>query len=430
TNLDKKDLIILGYSQSAKEIVEDALFPEAGVDKTNVGHGGGVGGLVIVRDLDFYSYCESCMLPFYFKCHVGYIPSGQRVLGLSKLSRVTNVFAKRLQEPQRLANEVCSALHQGIQPAGVAIVLQCTHIHFPDIESNFLDSKHKGSVEMLVSSRSGVFENKDADMWVDFFALLKFKGVDKDKVHGKGSLDHCWCPSLCSKVSSKVGPINPIMVTAMSSILKSLGEDPTKKELVGTPKRFVKWLMNFQCCDDIDTKLRGCSLWSGRDDSLNTNREVQERFTKQIAETISPMIGGNVIVVVEASHTCMISRGIEKFGSNTATIVVLGRFSTDIATKTAFLESIPSATYIYPYTTPFPHDHTNLFLVPCSHAQQQRPSRALAYGIALGGVVVPLDVDESVDIDKAVVSKEEDWLEGIEAEDVRYPNALVWFNRE
>ncbi|XP_047181416.1 GTP cyclohydrolase 1-like, partial [Vigna umbellata] len=133
-----------GYVKSVKEIVEGALFPEGGVEKNKVGDAGGVGGLVIVRDLDFYSYCESCMLPFYFKCHVGYVPSAQRVLGISKLSRVTNVFAKRLQEPQRLANQVCSALHEGIQPTGVAVLLQCKHIPFPDMESNSLHSNHKG----------------------------------------------------------------------------------------------------------------------------------------------------------------------------------------------------------------------------------------------------------------------------------------------
>ncbi|KHN23615.1 GTP cyclohydrolase 1 [Glycine soja] len=386
-----------GYKQSAKEIVEGALFPEAGVDSTKVGH---AGELVIVRDLEFYSYCESCMLPFYFKCHVGYVPSGQRVLGLSKLSRVTNVFAKRFQEPQRLANEVCSALHQGIEPAGVAVVLQCTHINIPDTESNFFDSNHKGLVETLVSSGSGVFENNDADTWGDVFGLLKVRGIDKDKVHVKRSLDQHWCPSL----SSKIGEINPIMITAVSSILKSLGEDPIRKELVGTPSRYAKWLMNFQYCNDIYVKLNG-SLRSGVDDSLHTNGEVsfddkelhsdlnlpfwsqcehhllpfhgvvhigyfipkgfhpveksllqsivhfygfklqvQERLTKQIAETVSPLLGGNVIVVVEASHTCMISRGIEKFGSNTSTIAVLGRFSTDLAARTSFLESIPNAT--------------------------------------------------------------------------------------
>ncbi|XP_020206405.1 GTP cyclohydrolase 1 [Cajanus cajan] len=384
----------IGYGLSAKEIVEGALFPEAGVEGTKVGHAGGVGGLVMVRDLDFYSYCESCMLPFYLKCHVGYVPSGQRVLGLSKLSRVTNVFAKRLQEPQRLADEVCSALHQGVQPQGVAIVLHCTHINFPH-------SNHKGLVETLVSSGSGVFQNKDADMWADFFGLLKFRGVDKEKLHAKGTSS--WCPSLSYKDSSKVEEVNPLMITAVSSILKSLGEDPSRKELVGTPGRFVKWLMNFQCGDIDMKKLNGDLVVNSAEVSLGEKEkeiylemnlpfwsqcehhllpfhgvvhvgyfvskgvefqpigksllqsivhffgfklQVQERLTKQIAETVSPLVGGNVIVVVEAGHTCMISRGIEKFGSNTATIAALGLFATDLAARTSFLQSIPRATYI------------------------------------------------------------------------------------
>ncbi|BAT93203.1 hypothetical protein VIGAN_07213000 [Vigna angularis var. angularis] len=123
------------------------------------------GGLVIVRDLDLYSYCESFLLPFQIKCHVGYVPSGQRVVGLSKLSRVADVFAKRLQEPQRLAYEVCSALYQGIKPAGVALVLQYTHIHFLDIESIFLESSHQAWLKTLVLSGSGIFDDRKADVW-------------------------------------------------------------------------------------------------------------------------------------------------------------------------------------------------------------------------------------------------------------------------
>ena len=386
-----------------KDIVQGALFPEAGLDN-RVGHAGGAGGLVIVRDLDLFSYCESCLLPFPVKCHVGYVPSGERVVGLSKLSRVADVFAKRLQEPQRLADEVCSALHRGIKPAGVAIILQCTHIHFPDIEPVFLDSNHQGWVKILVSSGSGVFENKNADVWDDFFGLLKFRGINMDKIHLRGSSDPCWCPSqssLSAKVSSKIGPVNPVMVTAVASIIESLGEDPLRKELIGTPSRFVKWLMNFQN-SNFDMKLNGF-LCDGID-SLNANEEVnvnqkitselnipfwsqcehhllpfhgvvhigylmsdgfnpmgklllqsivhfygfklqvQERLTRQIAETIAPLLGGDVIVVVEASHTCMISRGIEKFGSSTATIGVLGHFSTDPTARASFLESIPRPT--------------------------------------------------------------------------------------
>ncbi|KAL2319302.1 hypothetical protein Fmac_028271 [Flemingia macrophylla] len=395
-----------GYKQKVKDIVEGALFPEAGLENNKIGHAGGAGGLVIVRDLDLYSYCESCLLPFQIKCHVGYVPSGQRVVGLSKLSRVADVFAKRLQEPQRLADEVSSALHQGIKPAGVAVVLQCTHIHFPELESFFLESNQQAWVKTLVSSGSGIFESKNADVWSDFFCLLKFRGIQIEKVRLRGSSDQCWCPSLSTlsaKVTSKVVPVNPAMITAVSSILNSLGEDSFRKELAGTPIRFVKWLLNFQSID-MDVKLNG-SLCSGMD-TLNLNREVsfndkqirselnlpfwsqcehhilpfhgvvhigyflpegfnvirksllqsivhfygfklqvQERLTRQIAETIAPLIlGGHVIVVVEASHTCMISRGIEKFRSSTATFAVLGRFSTDLAARAAFLQGVASAT--------------------------------------------------------------------------------------
>lgn len=394
-------LILSGYKQKAKDIVHSALFPEAGLDNT-VGQAGGAGGIVIVRDLDLFSYCESCLLPFQVKCHVGYVPSGQRVVGLSKLSRVADVFARRLQDPQRMADEICSALHQGIKPAGVAIILQCLHIHFPNLESLLLDSNHQGWLQALVSSGSGAFENKNADIWCDFLSLLKFRGISVDKIQKKESMEQCWCPqsSLGAIISSKIGPPIPGMVTAVTSILRSLGEDPFRKELVGTPSRFVKWLMNFQNTK-LEMKLNGFGF--GRIDTpkangdISHNKEqihsvlnlpfwsqcehhllpfygvvhigyfcaegfspigksflksivnfygfklqVQERLTRQIAETIASILGGDVIVVVEASHTCMISRGIEKFGSNTATIAVLGRFSTDPAARAIFLQSIPN----------------------------------------------------------------------------------------
>ncbi|CAI0396666.1 unnamed protein product [Linum tenue] len=369
-----------GYKQKVKDIVEGALFPEAGLDAA-VGDAGGAGGLVVVRDLDLFSYCESCMLPFQFKCHVGYIPSGQRVLGLSKLSRVADVFAKRLQDPQRLADEVCSALHRWIKPTGVAIVLECWH---PSLESFVMDSNREGwSSWVLVRSGSGVFDNVDeGESWNDFLSLLKFKFV------APWSRSRS-CSSL--KVSYKEGQLDSGMVTAVDSILRCLGEDPVREELVGTPVRFVKWLMNFRNTG-FEMKLNGfvygknlanhkeeqlqielnLSFWSQCEHHLlpfygvvhigyfGFNRvpksllrsivhfygfklQVQERLTRQIAEVVSSLVGGDVMVVVEAAHTCMISRGIEKFGSSTATIAVLGRFSAEPGARAMFLESLPNS---------------------------------------------------------------------------------------
>lgn len=393
-----------GYKQNVEDIVEDAIFPEAGLDNERIGHAGGAGGLVIVRDLDLFSYCESCLLPFQVKCHVGYVPSGQCVVGLSKLSRVADVFAKRLQDPQRLADEVCSALQHSIKSDGVAVILQCLHIHFPALESMFLDSHPEGWIKVMVSSGSGIFENGDANIWGEFFSLLKFRGSMVDKIQKRNSTNH-WCPSQASsinKVPSSVGSVNPTMVSAVTSILRSLGEDPLRKELVGTPARFLKWLLNFQNCN-MDMKLNtfatnkmgpqklngelksssqmqselNLPFWSQCEHHLlpfhgvvhigyfsaervdpiaksllqsivhfyGFKLQVQERLTRQIAETVAPLLRGDVIVVAEASHMCMIARGIEKFGSSTATIAVLGQFSTDAKARALFLESLPSTDY-------------------------------------------------------------------------------------
>lgn len=400
---------ISGYGQTAKDIIQSALFPEAGLHN-GVGQAGGAGGIVVVRDLDFFSYCESCLLPFQVKCHVGYVPSGQRVVGLSKLSRVADVFAKRLQKPQRLADQICSALHHGIKPGGVAVTLHCSHVHFPSMESVFLDSKYPGWVKVQVQSGSGAFENQDADVWMDFFSLLKFRGTDLSKAAGAPNLDaQVWCPShfSSSKFSTRIESVNPRMIAAVTSILRSLGEDPSRKELLGTPGHFVNWLMSFHNCNvdmKVDMKkLNGFAngrihcepndngnnlsekqiqselnflFWSQcehhllpfygvvhigflRVDGLTPleksllnsvihfyglKLQVQERMTRQIAETVSSFLGADVIVVVEASHTCMMSRGIEKFGCTTATIAALGRFSSDAGARAMFLQTIPKTT--------------------------------------------------------------------------------------
>ncbi|XP_076921763.1 GTP cyclohydrolase 1-like [Bidens hawaiensis] len=382
-----------GYKQNVKDIVQGALFPEVGVEN-GTGLAGGDGGLVLVRDIDLFSYCESCLLPFQVKCHVGYIPSSQRVVGLSKLSRVADIFARRFQDPQHLADDICFGLHHGINPTGVAVVLQCSHIHFPNFQLAILESNHKRFAKTIVGSGLGTFEDKDSVNWIDFFGLLRCRGISLDNIRSRNSLKDSWCPSR----SQKVGPSgNPDMEIAVASILRSLGQDPCRKDLVGTPSRFIKWLLNFKD-SNLEMKLNGLATISLRPIGLGNNNkklvrsevnlslwslcehhllpfyglvhigymsgeeinpigksllqsivhfhgfklQVQERLTRQIAETVSPLLGGDIMVVVEANHTCMISRGIEKFGSNTATIAVLGRFSNDALARSQFLQMIPS----------------------------------------------------------------------------------------
>ncbi|KAJ3681227.1 hypothetical protein LUZ60_015716 [Juncus effusus] len=395
-----------GYNQKAKDIVKGALFPESTPNpnshtnshtETTTHHTNGhtnghtapchTNGMVIVRDLDLFSYCESCLLPFALKCHVSYLPSSNRVLGLSKLSRVSDIFSKRLQNPNRLAREICAALNATVLPAGVAVLLECWHVKFPEDLGSDSDW-----VRVCANSRLGLFE-QDESLWNDFFALLRMKGV---KMNNDGNNVDClsiWCPSLRSNVNvngvMNGKSSNNSMVSSVISILKSIGEDPLRKELVGTPYRYVQWLMRFKSCSNPNFKsLSNSNLRTKTGEKVRyelnipfcsqcehhllpfygsvhvgfygsgeraisraemqsivefyaCKLQVQERMTRQIAEELhSRAIEKGVIVVVEANHICMISRGIEKVRSSTATISVLGKFCMDLDAKNEFLKSV------------------------------------------------------------------------------------------
>lgn len=104
-----------GYGQNAAEHLERTFDEVQGYDE-----------LVLVSDIEVYSHCEHHMVPFVGRAHVGYIPKG-RVVGLSKLARVVDVFAKRLQVQEKLTVQIAQAIEDALQPHGVAVVLQCQH---------------------------------------------------------------------------------------------------------------------------------------------------------------------------------------------------------------------------------------------------------------------------------------------------------------
>jgi GTP cyclohydrolase I len=104
-----------GYHQDIDELLNGALFEE----KYNE--------MVIVKDIDFYSLCEHHLLPFYGKCHVAYIPNG-KVVGLSKIPRIVDVFARRLQLQERLTTQIAKAIMKALQPEGVAVVTEARHL--------------------------------------------------------------------------------------------------------------------------------------------------------------------------------------------------------------------------------------------------------------------------------------------------------------
>src|ERR1043165_5745134 len=104
-----------GYQMDAGEILKAALFDE--------NHN----QMVIVKDIELYSLCEHHMLPFYGRAHIAYIPNG-KIVGLSKLARVVDVFARRLQVQERLTIQVRDALHDALNPLGVAVVIEAKHL--------------------------------------------------------------------------------------------------------------------------------------------------------------------------------------------------------------------------------------------------------------------------------------------------------------
>lgn len=104
-----------GYGQDASTVIGDAVFEE---EDSN---------MIMVRDIEFYSMCEHHMLPFFGKAHIAYIPDG-RIVGLSKLARVVDVYARRLQVQERLTVDVAQALTDVLKPRGVGVVIEAAHL--------------------------------------------------------------------------------------------------------------------------------------------------------------------------------------------------------------------------------------------------------------------------------------------------------------
>jgi len=112
---DAYEFLTAGYNKKIEEVMNDALFNEK-YDE-----------MVLVKNIDFYSLCEHHMLPFYGKVHVAYIPDG-KIIGLSKIPRIVEVFARRLQVQERMTQQIADTLEKYLQPRGVAVVSEAYHM--------------------------------------------------------------------------------------------------------------------------------------------------------------------------------------------------------------------------------------------------------------------------------------------------------------
>jgi GTP cyclohydrolase I len=160
-----------GYAADVDHILNGALFT---VDYSE---------MVIVRDIDYYSLCEHHLLPFFGKCHVAYIPNG-RVIGLSKIPRLVNVFARRLQLQERLTAQIANTIQEKIAPLGVAVVCEGTHLCMS------MRGVEKQNSTAVTSTMLGSFQTC-ARTRMEFLALLKRQGsqIGHDPHFDHASLD-------------------------------------------------------------------------------------------------------------------------------------------------------------------------------------------------------------------------------------------------
>jgi GTP cyclohydrolase I len=147
------EFLTRGYWQCPKKVLNDALFDVQSDE------------MVIVKDIDFYSLCEHHLLPFFGRCHIAYIPTS-KVVGLSKLPRMVEVFARRLQVQERMTTDIAKIIDELIKPRGVAVVIEAQHLCMA------MRGVEKQSSYALTSSRLGAFRD-DARTRAEFLDLIK-----------------------------------------------------------------------------------------------------------------------------------------------------------------------------------------------------------------------------------------------------------------
>ncbi|MFZ8960633.1 MAG: GTP cyclohydrolase I FolE [Flavobacteriaceae bacterium] len=143
-----------GYEKDPKQILQSAMFEEE------------YNEMVIVKDIELYSLCEHHMLPFFGKAHIAYIPKG-RIVGLSKIPRVVDVFARRLQVQERLTEQILDCINDTLQPDGVAVVIEASHMCM------MMRGVQKQNSTTTTSGFRGSFKNTDTRN--EFLNLIQFR---------------------------------------------------------------------------------------------------------------------------------------------------------------------------------------------------------------------------------------------------------------
>jgi len=159
-----------GYEQDIDAVINNALFT---VDYSE---------MVIVKDIDFYSLCEHHLLPFFGRCHVAYLPR-DKVIGLSKLPRIVEVFSRRLQVQERLTNQIAETIEDKLAPLGVAVVVEASHLCMR------MRGVQKQNSTAMTSAMRGVFRT-DARTRMEFLDLLRLGSSGAGGARAATAFDH------------------------------------------------------------------------------------------------------------------------------------------------------------------------------------------------------------------------------------------------
>jgi GTP cyclohydrolase I len=151
------DFLCSGYKLNIEQVLNDAIFTER-YDE-----------MVIVKNIDFYSLCEHHILPFYGKVHVAYIPNG-KIVGLSKIPRLVEVFARRLQVQERMTQQIADTINKYLDPIGVAVVSEAYHMCM------MMRGVEKQNSSATASAMHGVFKEDDKTR-NEFLSLIKFMNI-------------------------------------------------------------------------------------------------------------------------------------------------------------------------------------------------------------------------------------------------------------
>jgi len=147
-----------GYDTNIEELIGSALFDQ------------NYNEMVLVKDIDIYSLCEHHLLPFFGKCHVAYIPDG-KVVGLSKIPRLVDVFSRRLQIQERLTTEIADTINKHVKPLGVAVVIEAKHLCMA------MRGVERANSFATTSSMTGVFQS-DTKTRAEFLQLINKPSIN------------------------------------------------------------------------------------------------------------------------------------------------------------------------------------------------------------------------------------------------------------